>query len=114
MKEDEAFYNECLSKIPFINDVLKPIFKSDVFVKEVDRFNFNGIFEHLIFNPFEGQIDTGNMMQALLKEAVVNDILICKFNLDWIMKESFALYVCHIFQIFFTLYFDIKTYKYIF
>src|SRR5690606_9439460 len=73
---DEAFYNQCISKIPFINDVLKPIFKADVFAKEVDRFNFKDIFEYLIFNPFEGQIDTGNMMQALLKEAISNDILI--------------------------------------
>src|SRR5690606_39447222 len=30
----------------------------------------------LIFNSLEGQIDTGNMMQALLKEAYKNDILI--------------------------------------
>jgi glycine/D-amino acid oxidase-like deaminating enzyme len=29
-----------------------------------------------IFNPFEAQIDTGNMMQKLLKQAVSNDILI--------------------------------------
>jgi glycine/D-amino acid oxidase-like deaminating enzyme len=30
----------------------------------------------LIFNTFEGQIDTGNMMQALLKKAAFHDILI--------------------------------------
>jgi RNase P/RNase MRP subunit p30 len=33
-------------------------------------------WEHLVFNPFEAQIDTGNMMQKLLKQAVSNDILI--------------------------------------
>jgi glycine/D-amino acid oxidase-like deaminating enzyme len=76
LKDDENFYNECLQKLPFINDVLKPLFKTDVFAKEIDRFNFSAIFENLIFNPFEGQIDTGNMMQALLKEAVSKDILI--------------------------------------
>lgn len=76
LKEDESFYNECLQKIPFINDLLKPLFKAEVFIKQVDRFNFGGIFEHLIFNPFEAQIDTGNMMQALLKKAHQNDILI--------------------------------------
>jgi glycine/D-amino acid oxidase-like deaminating enzyme len=47
-----------------------------VFVKEIDRFGFNGVREHLVFNPFEAQIDTGNMMQKLLKQAVSNDILI--------------------------------------
>ena len=76
LKEDESFYNECIQKIPFINDIIKPLFKTDVFSKEVDRFNFGGIFENLIFNPFEAQIDTGNMMQALLKKAQQNDILI--------------------------------------
>jgi glycine/D-amino acid oxidase-like deaminating enzyme len=76
LKEDESFYNECEQKIPFINDLLKPLFKADVFVKQVDRFQFGGIQEHLIFNSFEAQIDTGNMMQALLKKAHQNDILI--------------------------------------
>ncbi|ESU24387.1 glycine/D-amino acid oxidase, deaminating [Flavobacterium enshiense DK69] len=76
LKEDESTYAECLQKLPFINEILRPLFKSDVFAKEVDRFDFKGIHEYLIFNPFEGQIDTGNMMQALLKEAVTNNILI--------------------------------------
>jgi glycine/D-amino acid oxidase-like deaminating enzyme len=76
LKEDENTYNECLQKLPFINDVLKPLFKSDVFSKEFDRFNFQNIYEYSIFNPYEGQIDTGNMMQALLKEAISKDILI--------------------------------------
>lgn len=76
LKEDETTYTECLQKLPFVNDILKPLFKTDVFTKEVDRFDFKGIHEYLIFNPFEGQIDTGNMMQALLKEAHANNILI--------------------------------------
>ncbi|WP_320816077.1 FAD-dependent oxidoreductase [Flavobacterium sp.] len=76
LKSDEVFYDECVQKLPFINDVLRPLFKTDVFAKEIDRFNFKDIYENLIFNPFEGQIDTGNMMQALLKEAISKDILI--------------------------------------
>src|SRR5574343_76362 len=76
LKEDESFYNECVQKMPFINDILKPLFKTEVFSKEVDRFNFDNIFEYLIFNPFEAQIDTGNMMQALLRKAHENNILI--------------------------------------
>ncbi|GGD35872.1 NAD(P)/FAD-dependent oxidoreductase [Flavobacterium orientale] len=76
LKEDESSYTNCLQKIPFINDILKPLFKADVFSKEIDRFGFEGIHENLIFNPFEGQIDTGNMMQALVKAAIQNDILI--------------------------------------
>jgi glycine/D-amino acid oxidase-like deaminating enzyme len=76
LKEDESTYHECLSRLPFINEILKPLFKTDVFAKEVDRFEFKGIHEYLVFNPFEAQIDTGNMMQALLKQAVSENILI--------------------------------------
>jgi glycine/D-amino acid oxidase-like deaminating enzyme len=76
LKEDESSYDECLRKLPFINEILRPLFKADVFAKEVDRFGFSGIQEYLVFNPFEAQIDTGNMMQALLKEAVSKNILI--------------------------------------
>jgi glycine/D-amino acid oxidase-like deaminating enzyme len=76
LKNDESTYNECLQKLPFINDILKPIFKTNVFEKNIDRFGFNNIQEYTIFNPFEAQIDTGNMMQALLKKAQSNGILI--------------------------------------
>ena len=76
LKENESFYTECIQKIPFVNDVLKPLFKKEVFVKKGQEFGFQNIFQDLIFNPFEGQIDTGNMMQALVKDVVVNDILI--------------------------------------
>jgi len=76
LKDDESGYSECLSKLPFINEILKPIFKSEVFTKQIDRFGFHGINEYAVFNPFEAQIDTGNMMQALLKKAVSENILI--------------------------------------
>lgn len=76
LKEQESDYLECINKLPFLNEILKPLFKADVYSKERDRFGFNGIFESVIFNPFEGQIDTGNMMQELLKQAIANDILI--------------------------------------
>ena len=76
LKDDESSYNECLRKLPFINEILWTTFKASVFAKEVDRFGFTGIQEYLVFNPFEAQIDTGNMMQALLKEAVSKNILI--------------------------------------
>ncbi|TDP60276.1 NAD(P)/FAD-dependent oxidoreductase [Flavobacterium dankookense] len=76
LKEDESSYNECLQKLPFINEILKPIFKNDVFNKEVDRFDFKEIHEYLIFNPFEAQIDTGKMMHSLLQKAIANNIMI--------------------------------------
>jgi glycine/D-amino acid oxidase-like deaminating enzyme len=76
LKEDEFGFNECVNRLPFINEILKPLFKAEVFTKEVDRFGFENIQEYLIFNPFEAQIDTGNMMQELLKQAVAANILI--------------------------------------
>lgn len=76
LKEDESFYKECLQRISFINDIVKPLFKTEVFSKEIDRFGFGNTFEYLIFNPLEGQIDTGKMMQSLLKKVYQNDILI--------------------------------------
>ena len=48
LKDDEISYNECLQKLPFINDLLKPLFRNDVFVKEVDRFAFQDIQEYMI------------------------------------------------------------------
>ena len=76
LKDDDATYMECLQKLPFLNDLLRPLFRSDVFSKEIDRFAFENIKEYTIFNTFEAQIDTGTMMQALLKEAISKDILI--------------------------------------
>lgn len=75
-EQDENLFQDCLRALPFVNEILRPLFKSDVFNKDVDRFNFKGTNEYLIFNPFEGQIDTGNMMQALLKKAHAAAILI--------------------------------------
>lgn len=76
LNEDENSYTECINKLPFINEILKPLFKAEVFGKQVDRFGFNGTKEYLVYNPFEAQIDTGNMMQALLKNAYAENILI--------------------------------------
>ena len=76
LEKDTNIYEECLRKLPFINELLNPLFKTDAFAKENDRFGFKGIHEYLIFNPFEAQIDTGKMMHALMKNAVSENILI--------------------------------------
>lgn len=75
-EEDSNGFEECLRRMPFVNEVLRPLFRNDVFSKETDRFGFKGTHEYLIFNPYEGQIDTGSMMQALLKEVAANNIQI--------------------------------------
>ena len=76
LKEDETIYHDCLQKLPFVNELLKPLFKKEVFAKEVDRFGFKKIQKHIVFNPFEAQIDTGLMMNSLVQKAIANNILI--------------------------------------
>ncbi len=73
---DEALYQECLQRLPEINELLEPIFKDHVFEVSNNKFGFRNIQPRLIFNKFEGQIDTGKMMSALVKKAVLKDIRI--------------------------------------
>lgn len=62
-----------LENIERINTLLNPIFGEDVFVlrdEKIEEFGFNpDKVKHLIYNKFEGQLDTGLMMKMLLKEA---------------------------------------------
>ncbi|SFZ90284.1 Glycine/D-amino acid oxidase [Flaviramulus basaltis] len=66
---NEHLLDKCISKKEDINKLLKPIFKKDVFSIKPNSFNFKNIESEYIFNQFEGQIDTGKMMEALLKKA---------------------------------------------
>ncbi len=74
LSEDKHLYDECIARMAYVNDLLRPIFRADVFSREVDRFGFGQIHEYTLFNPFEGQLDTGQMMQALLRMAVAQGI----------------------------------------
>ncbi|MCB0398493.1 MAG: FAD-binding oxidoreductase [Winogradskyella sp.] len=65
-KEDGMLYNLCHEKQHYINKLLKPIFKDDVFNFKVNSLGFKNIQPKYSFNKFEGQIDTGKMMEALL------------------------------------------------
>lgn len=76
LKNDADGYNHCLQKLDFVNDLMRPLFKKNLFTKQLDQFDFAQTQDHLIFNPFEAQIDTGSMMQNLLKMVVTKDILI--------------------------------------
>ncbi|WP_029033133.1 NAD(P)/FAD-dependent oxidoreductase [Salinimicrobium terrae] len=65
---EENFYNSCLSKMAKINNLLNPIFGEDVFSITNNKFDFGKVKDQLIFNKFEGQLDTGKMMTALLQK----------------------------------------------
>ncbi|WP_166959730.1 NAD(P)/FAD-dependent oxidoreductase [Yeosuana marina] len=85
-KDDTALFEQCLAQKEEINTFLKPLFNEDVFRLKENRFGFKNIQERSIFNPFEGQIDTGMMMKALLKKAqdkgiqILNNIMVEEYQ----------------------------------
>ena len=85
-KKDLNVFENCKSQLNFINQILNPLFKSNVFKIQKNHFNFNNITGNYIFNSLEGQIDTGTMMESLLKKAlnekikIINNIDILSFT----------------------------------
>ncbi|MCQ0110985.1 Glycine/D-amino acid oxidase [Zhouia amylolytica] len=74
LKTKGEFFESCLENRERINELLKPYFKKNVFKVKKNEFGFNHIQDHLIFNQFEGQIDTGKMMDQLLKRCIKKNI----------------------------------------
>jgi len=68
-KDLHLFYN-CREHLEHINKFLLPIFNVPTFLEQPTPFNFEKVHHHCFFNPLEGQIDTGRMMDALIKKAV--------------------------------------------
>lgn len=74
LKKDKALFEECEANLNRLNQLLKSVFKSDVFQLKDNSFGFKNALEQLIFNPFEGQIDTGKMMQTLLMKVQIEGV----------------------------------------
>lgn len=76
---EQQLAEDCIEKIDYYNQLLKPILGNErVFSlknEKIADFDFSEV-EHLIFNQFEGQIDTGKMMKALLLKANAAGILL--------------------------------------
>lgn len=66
LRENEA---AVIHSVQSVNKILSPLFRSDVFSERkalIRQFGFNRkVIKNLIYNPFEGQIDTGKMMKSL-------------------------------------------------
>lgn len=73
---NDSLFEKCLSKKDRINQLLKPLFKAEVFSLKDNVFNFKNIKKQYIFYAFEGLIDTGKMMETLLQKAYYNGIKI--------------------------------------
>ena len=85
---DQDFYDQCYSKINYLNDLLKPLFGESVFSTAENTFSFQKIVPKYLVNQFEGQIDTGKMMAELLKKAqslgikILNNIEVKSYSED--------------------------------
>lgn len=84
-QKDRELYENCISKIEKVNKMLYPVFKEDIFSRRENTFNFKNVIEPLIYSKFEGQINTGKMMTALLQKVqslgvkILNNVLVEEF-----------------------------------
>jgi glycine/D-amino acid oxidase-like deaminating enzyme len=76
LEPDEELYATCHSERYAVNELLRPVFNAPVFAFKQNSLHFKNIKEHYSFNPFEGQIDTGKMMTALLQLVLKKNIKI--------------------------------------
>jgi len=88
LKKNEDTFENCEANLQMFNELLHPVFKANTFKLKINNFGFKNTLPNLIFNPFEGQIDTGKMMQALLKKAqsegisILNSIEVKSFSTE--------------------------------
>jgi glycine/D-amino acid oxidase-like deaminating enzyme len=86
MQEHSDLYEECQEKQDRVNTLLRPVFNDDVFSFKDNTFGFKNIKKHYNFNKFEGQIDTGKMMETLLLKAqkkgnkILNNVFVESFS----------------------------------
>ena len=65
---DDELYTDCYDRLEEVNQFLNPIFNDAVFSFKANTFGFNNIKDQYAFNKYEGQIDTGKMMAALINK----------------------------------------------
>lgn len=81
-------FEKCKASLEMLNEMLHPIFKADTFRLKTNDFGFKNSLSNLIFTPFEGQIDTGKMMQALMNKAqsegisILNSVEVTSFSTE--------------------------------
>lgn len=88
LDSEEESFDLSREKIPYINALIADASGKETFRLKNNVFDYQRIHPHLIFNQYEGQIDTGKMMQSLLQLAhkksilVLNSISLEKFSQD--------------------------------
>ncbi|NNK11645.1 MAG: FAD-binding oxidoreductase [Flavobacteriaceae bacterium] len=76
LEKDKALFEQCKEKLGFVNELLFPVFNGPAFELQQNTFGFSNVAPHFVTNPFEGQIDTGSMMAALLAKVQASGIQI--------------------------------------
>jgi hypothetical protein len=99
---EENLFEACVSKMAKINSLLNPIFGEDVFSITNNKFGFGKVDNRLLYNKFEGQLDTGKMMSALLQKVqaagvkILNSVTVNDFveggDLVEVKTEHFSFY----------------------
>lgn len=77
LNNQKELFDSCRDQLREVNKMLSPVFGGAPFVVQENTFGFSGVQPQYITQRFEGQINTGRMMQGLLKKAQQNDIFIC-------------------------------------
>ena len=77
-ENDTELAEECIDNVPMVNNLLKNVFsgQKEVFSIKKQPFSFKNVQKQVIFNRFEGQLDTGKMMKALLRECSEKGVLV--------------------------------------
>lgn len=76
LNQSPDLYQNCLEGVERMNSLLTPIFGEAPFVSTENHFGFGGIQAHYITHRFEGQLDTGAMMRALLQKCLKKGIYV--------------------------------------
>jgi glycine/D-amino acid oxidase-like deaminating enzyme len=77
-EDDNETFQHCMDGLAYINGLMRQtvLGKKEVFLVKNDPFSFKKCKKTVIFNPFEGQLHTGKMMQALIDQARSKGIFI--------------------------------------
>lgn len=95
LQSDLETLDNSVEKLDDINDLIKPLFNDKAFQLKKNEFNFKNTLQQIIFNKFEGQIDTGEMMDSLLKKVLKSNIkVINNVSVESYEDMSLSVKVC--------------------
>ncbi|RIV43861.1 NAD(P)/FAD-dependent oxidoreductase [Flagellimonas pelagia] len=74
VEHNSELYEKCQDEMGRLNNMLQPVFGQNPFMTNNNIFGFGNIKEQYITHQFEGQLDTGKMMQTLIQKCLSMDI----------------------------------------